>query len=160
MTKTIYTNKTTGERLEFVNKEGQLYTLKNSNNEEVEIYRIVLAKHYNKTEEEEIVEAEQIVFENEREYIDAVEDEVANIIAAQEGSSNNEQQVENITTRKNVKHKEIKVVSPKGEDLTFESIKAFSEYLENELCKRINKGHLYNLVNGKSKSYLGYKVVQ
>lgn len=157
MLKTIYTNKTTGEKLEFVGKEGQLYTLKNENNEEVKIYRIVLAKHYNKTEEEVV---EEVVYENEREYINAVENEIANIIAVQEETSNNEEQVQNITTRKNVKHKEIKVVSPKGEDLSFESIKAFAEYLESELCKKINKGHLYNLVNGKSKSYLGYKVVE
>lgn len=129
MTKTIYTNKTTGEKLEFVSKEGQLYTLKNSNNEEIKIYRIVLAKHYDKSEE--IIQEE-----------------------------NNNEETENITTRKNVKHKEIKVMSPKGEEVVFGSIKEFSQFLENELCKKINKGHLYNLVNGKSKSYLGYKVAK
>lgn len=58
----------------------------------------------------------------------------------------------------NLKHTNITVTKDEV-ILTFKSIQHFAEYLEKQVGREINKGHLYNLVNGKSKSYLGYTLV-
>ena len=60
------------------------------------------------------------------------------------------------TKSKNKKHNSINVINKAGETFEFSSIKDFHTHLETEFCMTINKGHLYNLVNGKSKSYKGY----
>lgn len=148
MMKTIFTNKNNEEQLTLISKEGQKYTLINANGETVEMFRIVLAKHYTKSEIE-VVE-ENVVDEEDVQYIEATQNAIAEIL----------EQQPTITTRKNHKHNSIKVLNPKGEKLTFNSIKEFAEYLEVEKGGKINKGHLYNLVNKKSKSYLGYRIVE
>lgn len=138
MIKTIYTNKLNGERLELVAKEGQLYTLKNEQGEERQLYRIVLARHFNMTEEE-VVET-------------PVEETVEEVAAETVETTQ--------TTRSNSRHTEIRIINPKGQEVTFASIKEFANHIETEQGRKINKGHLYNLVNGKSKSYLGYRIAQ
>lgn len=134
MMKTIFVNNQTGEKLELINKEGQLYILKNEQGEEIKFYRIVLARHFTMTQIEEIEETPEI--------------------------EETEAPAETITTRRNVRHDEIKVLNAKGEELTFHSIKDFANHIEAEQGRKINKGHLYNLVNRKSKSYLGYKLAE
>ena len=57
MMKTIFVNNQTGEKLELINKEGQLYILKNEQGEEVKFYRIVLARHFTMTQIEEVEES-------------------------------------------------------------------------------------------------------
>lgn len=134
MMKTIFVNNQTGEKLELINKEGQLYILKNEQGEEIKFYRIVLARHFTMTQIEEIEETPEI--------------------------EETEAPAETITTRRNVRHDEIKVLNAKGEELTFHSIKDFANHIEAEQGRKINKGHLYNLVNRKSKSYLGYRLAE
>ena len=133
MIKTIFVNNQTGEKLELINKEGQLYILKNEQGEEVKFYRIVLTRHFTMTQ---IEEAEDVP------------------------SEQTEAPAETITTRRNVRHDEIKILNAKGEELTFHSIKDFANHIETEQGRKINKGHLYNLVNRKSKSYLGYRLAE
>ena len=134
MIKTIFVNNQTGEKLELINKEGQLYILKNEQGEEIKFYRIVLARHFTMTQIEEIEETPEI--------------------------EETEAPAETITTRRNVRHDEIKILNAKGEELTFHSIKDFANHIEAEQGRKINKGHLYNLVNRKSKSYLGYRLAE
>ena len=134
MMKTIFVNNQTGEKLELINKEGQLYILKNEQGEEIKFYRIVLARHFTMTQIEEIEETPEI--------------------------EETEAPAETITTRRNVRHDEIKILNAKGEELTFHSIKDFANHIEAEQGRKINKGHLYNLVNRKSKSYLGYRLAE
>lgn len=134
MIKTIFVNNQTGEKLELIDKEGQLYILKNEQGEEVKFYRIVLTRHYTMTQ---------------------IEENVPSVPSEQ-----TEAPAETITTRRNVRHDEIKILNAKGEELTFHSIKDFANHIETEQGRKINKGHLYNLVNRKSKSYLGYRLAE
>ena len=140
MKKTIYTNKNNGEKLELINKEGQLYTLKNEQGQEKQLYRIVLAKHFEMTEE--------TIVENETTEVAEIE----TVVETTETNTGN--------TRNNAKHTTIKILNPKGVEMIFASIKEFANHIEAEQGRKINKGHLYNLVNGKSKSYLGYRIAQ
>ena len=133
MIKTIYVKNQKGEKLELIEKEGQLYVLKNEQGEEVKFYRIVLARHFTMTQIEEVEDVP---------------------------SEQTEAPAETITTRRNVRHDEIKILNVKGEELTFHSIKDFANHIETEQGRKINKGHLYNLVNRKSKSYLGYRLAE
>ena len=139
MIKTIFVNNQTGEKLELINKEGQLYILKNEQGEEVKFYRIVLARHFTMTQIEEVEESPEI---------------------EETPTEQTEAPAETITTRRNVRHDEIKILNAKGEELTFHSIKDFANHIETEQGRKINKGHLYNLVNRKSKSYLGYRLAE
>lgn len=50
-------------------------------------------------------------------------------------------------------------ITKSGEIVEFESVKDWEKYiLENMDRDKINKGHLYNLINGKSKSCYGFKL--
>lgn len=58
-----------------------------------------------------------------------------------------------------IKSKEIKLINKNNEIVEFETINHFYNYLLEETGKnKINKGLLYNLKNGKSKSCYGYKL--
>lgn len=57
------------------------------------------------------------------------------------------------------KEKGLKLINKENEIIEFETVNDFYEHLINETGKeKINKGLLYNLKNGKSKSCYGYKL--
>ena len=101
MMKTIFTNKTTGEQLELVKKEGQLYTLKTADGTLKQLYRIVLTKHFNKTEQEICN-----VYDDSEDaaYIADVNAELERMIAQQmQQSQEVEEEVEEEVTKSNIK---------------------------------------------------------
>lgn len=184
ISKEIYKNINTGEKFYFKSKRGFLVVLENEVGEEIRTTVKKLESDYKLVEKEEkemkieVVKSENILT---RDIIIEVGQKLSNghLIAFEQKEENIEFLIETeengtqvLTYSKNevtklakqngiIKVKGLKVVNKENVEMEFETINEFYKFLLKETGKeKINKGLLYNLKNGKSKSCYGYKLVE
>ena len=185
ISKQIYKNINTGEKFYFKNKKGFLVVLENEVGEEIRTTVKKLESDYKLVEKEE-KEMEMIKIEKKeniltKDIIIELGQKISNghLIAFEQKEEKIEFLIETEKEEPQVlvyskdeviklakqngiiKVKGLKVVNKENVEMEFETINEFYEFLLKETGKeKINKGLLYNLKNGKSKSCYGYKLVE
>lgn len=144
----IYINNKNGEKLTLVGKNGQHYQLKNKHGEMVEMYRIVLSRYYKKMEIEPT--------NNDNRY-QLFKNQLFNDVKLLQQP--NELKLLCSPQQKHKRHNNFKIIDDENNIYMFENVHQFADHLKRKYNKNhINYGHLYNLINKKSKSYLKHKL--